>query len=187
MLTTVLRDMRVRPPAAIDAEVVIDFPDSQFPDVEAAWTAERGNLPASAEHVHWDWVRKLGSPNYRFVAITVGTSVEGLMAVARSPRPSRLTAGVQTLYVSFLEAAPWNLPMHPSGIRFRGCGKSLLAVACRMSETDGFGGRVLLSSLPQAESFYRACGMTECGIDHGLLYFEYREADAAALRARVGI
>jgi hypothetical protein len=72
-------------------------------------------------------------------------------------------------------------------MRFRGCGKSLLAAACRMSKADGLDGRVLLSSLPQAESFYRTCGMAECGIDHGLLYFEYSEADAATLRGRVGI
>ncbi len=187
MLTTILRDMRVRPPAVVDAEVMIDFPDGRFPDVEAAWTAERGNLPASAEHVHWDWVRKLGSPNYRFVAITVGTSVEGLMAIARQPRASRLTAGVQAVYVDFIEVAPWNLPWYPSGARFKWVGKSLLATACRLSEQAGCGGRVALSSLSQAEGFYRTCGMRECGTNYGMVYFEYTEADATTLRTQIGV
>jgi hypothetical protein len=186
MLTTLLRDLRTQPPAVVDAEVVIDFPDSRFPDVEAAWDAERHQL-LSAEHRHWDWLRKLGHPDYRYVAVTLGESVEGLMAVAKLPRPSRLTAGVQALYVEFIEVAPWNLPEHPNGRRFHGVGKALLAAACRVSAIDGCGGRTALSSLPQAEGFYRTCGMTECGTNYTLVYFEYTEADAATFRAGVGI
>lgn len=186
MLTTLLRDLRTQPPTVVDAEVVIDFPDSRFPDVEAAWTADRRQL-LSAEHRHWDWLRKLGHPDYRYVAITIGPSVEGLMAVAKVPRPSQLTVGVSSLYVGFIEAAPWNLAAHPNGVRFSGTGSSLLATACRMSADAGLGGRVLLSSLAQAESFYRRCGMTECGPNYTLVYFEHSEADAASFRARVGI
>jgi hypothetical protein len=186
VLTTLLRDLRTQPPTVVDAEVVIDFPDSRFPDVEAAWDAERHQL-VSAEHRHWDWLRKLGNPDYRYVAVTLGTSVEGLMAVAKAPRPSRLTAGVQALYVEFIEVAPWNAPQHPNGRRFNWVGKSLLAAACRMSATAGFGGRVGLSSLPQAEGFYRTCGMTECGTSYTLVYFEYTEADAATLRTQTGL
>ncbi len=186
MLTTLLRDLRTTPPAVVDAEVVIDFPDSRFPDVEAAWDAERHQL-MSAEHRQWDWLRKLGNPDYRYVAVTVGASVEGLMAVAKQPRPSQLTAGVQTLYVAFIEAAPWNLPWHPQGVRHKGTGAGLLGTACRMSHVDGLGGRVLLLSLSQAEGFYRACGMKECGTNYGMLYFEMTEVDAAALRAKVRV
>lgn len=186
MLTTLLRDLHAQPSVVVDAEVVIDFPDSRFPDVETAWTAERRQL-MSVEHRHWDWLRKLGNPDYRYVAVTLGASVEGLMAVAKVPRPSRLTAGVQTLYVEFIEAAPWNHPSHPNGRRFHGVGKALLAAACRMSDADGFGGRVALSSLPQSEGFYRTCGMKECGTHYTLVYFEYTEAEAATLRAGVGI
>jgi hypothetical protein len=186
MLTTLLRDLRTQPPTVVDAEVVIDFPDTRFSDVEAAWTAERHQL-VSAEHHRWDWLRKLGNPDYRYVAVTLGASVEGLMAVAKLPRPSQLTAGVLSLYVAFIEAAPWNLSAHPAGIRFGGTGSSLLAAACRMSEDNGLGGRVLLSSLPQAERFYRRCGMTECGPNYTLVYFEYSEAAAASFRARVGV
>jgi hypothetical protein len=186
VLTTLLRDLRTSPPSVVDAEVVIDFPDSRFPDVEATWTAGR-QLLVSAEHRRWDWLRKLGNPDYRYVAVTLGTSVEGLMAVAKVPRPSQLSAGVSSLYVGFIEVAPWNLAAHPNGVRYSGTGSSLLATACRMSEDAGLGGRVLLSSLAQAESFYRRCGMTECGPNFTLVYFEYSEADAAAFRARVGI
>lgn len=187
MLTTLLRDLRTQPPAVVDAEVVIDFPDSRFPDVEAAWSADRRAMTGVAEHAHWDWVRKLGHPDYRYVAVTLGRSVEGLMAVAKVPRPSQLTVGVSSLYVGFIEAAPWNLTAHPNGVRFSGTGSSLLATACRMSEDAGLGGRVLLSSLAQAESFYRRCGMTECGPNYTLVYFEYSEAAATSFRARVGI
>jgi hypothetical protein len=186
VLTTLLRDVRTQPPTVVDAEVIIDFPDARFPDVEAAWSAERRQL-LSAEHRNWDWLRKLGRPDYRYVAITLGPSVEGLMAVEKVPRPSQLTVGVSSLYVAFIEVAPWNLLAHPAGIRFRGTGKSLLAAACRMSHDDGLGGRVLLSALPQAESFYRACGMTECGPTYSLVYFEYSDAAATSFRARVGI
>jgi len=187
MLTTILRDLRTNPPTDIDAEVVLDFPDSRFPDVEATWSADRLGLAGGAEHRHWDWLRKLGSPNYRYVAVTLGTSVEGLMAVARTPRPCRLSAGLQVLYVDFIEVAPWNLPWHPNGMRFSGTGKSLLAAACRASDADGFSGRVALASLPQAEGFYRACGMTEGGTSYGMVYFEYTEAAAQAFRSRVGV
>jgi hypothetical protein len=152
----------------VTADVVIDFPDGRFPDVEAAWTAERRQL-LSAEHQRWDWLRKLGNPDYRYVAVTLGASVEGLMAVAKQPRPSQLTVGVSSLYVAFIESAPWNLRAHPNGVRFGGTGSSLLAAACRMSEDVGLGGRVLLSSLSQAESFYRRCGMTECGPNYSLV------------------
>lgn len=186
MLTTLLRDLRTQPPAVVDAEVVIDFPDSRFPDVEAAWAAERRQL-LSAEHRNWDWLRKLGNPDYRYVAVTLGPSVEGLMAVAKLPRASQLTAGVSSLYVAFIEVAPWNLPWHPQGVRYRGTGAALLGTACRMSHAGGFGGRVLLSSLSQAEGFYRACGMKECGTNYGMVYFEMPEADAATLRAKVRV
>lgn len=186
MLTTLLRDLRTNPPTVIDAEVVIDFPDARFPDVEAAWGAERHGL-LSAEHRHWDWLRKLGRPDFRYVAVTVSASVEGLMAVAKMPHPSRLTGGAQSLYVEFIEAAPWNLPAHPNGPRFKLVGKSLLATACRMSEQAGFDGRIGLASLPQSEGFYRGCGMRECGTLYTLVYFEYSEADAAALRTQIGV
>ena len=76
------------------ADVVIDFPDGRFPDVEAAWDAERHQL-MSAEHRHWDWLRKLGSPDYRYVAVTLGASVEGLMAVAKLPVVEIKSAGLE--------------------------------------------------------------------------------------------
>ena len=187
MLTTILRDLRTTPPTDVDAEVVIDFPDSRFPDVEAAWSAERLALAGTVQHAHWDWIRKLGNPDYRYVAVTLGASVEGLMAVARQPRASSLAVGEQLLYVAVVEVAPWNLHEHPSGARFRGVGRALVASACRLSYDAGFDGRIALSSLPQADGFYRTCGMTECGTNYGLVYFELDEATAAALRTQVGV
>lgn len=109
------------------------------------------------------------------------------MAVAKAPRASQLVAGVQALYVAFIEVAPWNLTWHPQGVRHKGTGVALLGTACRLSHTYGFGGRVLLSALPQAEGFYRACGMKECGTSYGMLYFEMSEADATTLRAKVRV
>lgn len=76
MLTTLLLDQRTSPPSPVVAEIDADFPDSRFLDVEASWATERRQL-VSAEHGHWDWMRKLGHPDYRYVAVRLGTSVGG--------------------------------------------------------------------------------------------------------------
>lgn len=184
-MDTILADYRVTPPLAVQARVEIDFPDTRFGDVERLWSPERLRLPGSAEHGHWDWLRKVGSSRHRFVAVEVGVSVEGVMAVVRSPVASRLSPGEQALEVGFIEVAPWNLKGHPDGGRYELVGSSLLRVAVWLSENAGHRGRVGLAALPQAEGFYRRCGMKHAGWQYGLVYFEYDEASAASFLAQV--
>lgn len=175
MWDTWLFDNRTTSPTPVLAQIEIDFLDVRFWDVELAWKPERARLSPPPQHSHWDWVRKIGSLRLRFVGVTIGVEVQGLMAVARAFTPSELSPGKQALYVEFLESAPWNLKEHPDGVRYRGVGKTLLAAAVQMSLDAGMGGRVGLSALPQAVGFYSHCGMTACGRHHGMVYFEYSE------------
>lgn len=88
-------------------------------------------------------MRKIGSIRFRFVGITLGMEVQGLMATARALTPSELSPGKQALYVEFLESAPWNLKEHPDGVRYGRVGRSLLAAAVQMSLDAGLDGRVV--------------------------------------------
>jgi hypothetical protein len=91
--------------------------------------------------------------------------------------------------VDYLESAPWNLQGSVVLPRFLGVGTVLLAEAVRLSVEDGFGGRVGLHSLPQAEAFYARCRMTNSGADpdyYDLTYFEYTGHQAAEWLATIG-
>ncbi len=182
----VLLDRTANPPVPVDAEVIRDFPDAALAVVESLWTPERARLPASMDHTHWDWIRKIGLPAFEFLAVVAGGQVEGLATVARSPASSKLAPGVLVTYLAFLETAPWNLKGHPSGGRFRGVGEALLEEAVLLAHHHGNAGRVLLSSLAQAEDFYRRKGMTEIGTTAGLVQFECTEAQAQAFLATRG-
>lgn len=189
MLTTLLRDLRTVPSVGVGAVVVRDFPDSAFGDVERLWGPERLRLPRSKQHTHWDWVRKIGWTGFRFLAVHVGNSVEGLAALKRQPQPSLLMPSAELVELAFLEAAPWNVDGHPDGVWYQGVGTALLIEAVRISRETGHAGRVQLSALPQAEDWYRRRGMTEVGPQppFGLVYFEYTQAQADALLARYGV
>jgi hypothetical protein len=184
-----LIDCRSTPPGAIGGVVIRDFPDSAFGDVERVWGPERGRLPPTKQHTSWDWVRKIGWTAFRFLAVQVGNSVEGLAALKRSPLPSLTTPSDFTVEIAILEAAPWNVDGHPDGIRYRGVGTALIVEAVLLSREAGHAGRVQLSALPQAESWYRRRGMTEVGPQppYGLVYFEYTQAQADDLLARNGV
>lgn len=90
------------------------------------------------------------------------------------------------VYIEYLSTAPWNLIDLVSKInvepRFRAVGTSLLSTTVEYSLKHGFCGRIGLSALPQAVSFYRdACKMTDLGIvdfHDSLRYFEFTEEQA---------
>jgi hypothetical protein len=179
----------------IAADVVRDFPFGSLAAVEAAWAAARARAdaaagPAGLEHGHWDWRNKVQAARsgaYDLIAVEAEGEVQGLMAVARRPRPAR-RAAAEVLYVDYLETAPWNLKVFAAP-RFVGVGTALLADAVRLSMEGGFGGRVGLHSLAQAEPFYARCGMTVVGPDpgyYGLTYFEYTGVEAADWLAAIG-
>lgn len=163
-----------------------------MPEVEAAWTPARIRLAAAMasagerlESSHWDWRDKMwsaGQARHRLVAVECEGEVQGLMAVEVQPRPAVFPPAGPVLYVDYLEAAPWNLRRPVQRPRFLGTGTALIGEAVRQSLERGYGGRVGLHALPQAERFYaERCRMTPHGPDnryYDLLYFEYRE-DAA--------
>ena len=62
-----------------------------------------------------------------------------------------------------------------------------MCVAANFAIQMGFDGRVGLHSLPQSESFYRRCGMTEFWRDpeyQYLLYFEMPQSQSTNLLAK---
>ena len=93
-----------------------------------------------------------------------------------------IQAGKPLVYVEYLEVAPWNRS-DSAEQRFRGVGTALMTAAVDLSLSEGFGGRMALHSLPQAENYYRDfCGMTDLGIDasyDNLHYFEMTTHQAA--------
>lgn len=96
------------------------------------------------------------------------------------------TRGESIVYVDYLQVAPWNRRTLTSP-RFVGVGTVLMSVAANFAIQMGFDGRVGLHSLPQSESFYRRCGMTEFWRDpeyQCLLYFEMPQSQSTNLLAK---
>lgn len=174
--------------AVVVATLTADFPSERLAEVEAAWAPWRARDPA-AEHGHWDWRAKADPDLLRWLRLFAveRDGVQGLMAVLNRPAPSRLDAGAQLVYVSAVEAAPWNLPQFTDSPVYAGCGTQLLVAAIVMSEELGWGGRIGLHALARAESFYEHFGLTRVGPDaeYGrLVYYELAPEIAARLRSR---
>ncbi|MGL6094897.1 MAG: hypothetical protein ACRC7O_03715, partial [Fimbriiglobus sp.] len=176
----VVQIARVNPPELVRAEVVRDIPSERLRDIEAAWRPSRRALPG-VEHGHWDWRNKLdpvAAGLLRVIALEQSGRVEGLMAVATTPRESVLDGRRRgVLYIDFLESAPWNLPSTDQLPVFTGVGRALMVEAVLLSFEVMCGGRIGLHSLPQTEGFYATgCGMTRVGPDPNyqfLTRFEY--------------
>lgn len=199
-LDVYLVDARRDPLALVPAVVWIDVPADRLSTIEDEWRAARRDAAAvveagggSAEHAHWDWrdkTRSVESGRHRLVALDCDGQTQGVMAVyARPMRTAVEPVGAAALYVDFLESAPWNQSIPPLTPRYKAVGTQLVLAAIHMSRVAGWGGRVGLESLPQAERFYRDhCRMTPVGRSErtGLLYFEYTEEQAAAWAAEKG-
>jgi len=181
------------------ASLYRDYPAAELDTIEAQWAAARQEAETAGlaagltplEHSHWDWRNKalsVASGHHRLVAIKVGGDVQGVMAVWRSPRPSRLGEG-PVVYVDYLEAAPWNLKRFTTAPRYIGVGTVLIAEAVRVSREAGLGG-VGLHSLPQAETFYQdRCRMVRVGPDpdyYELTYFEFTDQRAREWLVAIG-
>jgi len=184
------RIVRLVPPEIIAARIAHGVPADRLTEIEAAWHPMRTVIALAhpgVEHAHWNWrnkVESVASGVRRLFAVDHEGQTQGLMAVSTGPRPGVLAGpGRPVLYVDYLEVAPWNLRLPTRDPRFTGVGKALIAEAVRTSLGAGYGGRVGLHSLSQAEAFYTAgCGMTRVGPYagyHNLVYFEYTELQAA--------
>ena len=131
------------------------------------------------EHWNWDWSNKAGKLDllaYRCMGIEHGGCMQGLMMLSTLAVEGRLEGqvGKAVLYVEYIESAPWNNIELVEKPQFAGVGVSLLEAAIEFSEKEGFGGRIGLHSLRQAEPYYRKY-MTDLGPDSGeseLRYFE---------------
>lgn len=153
---------------------------------EAQWRAYAiSNNFDRGESEHWDWGLKGKTfhlnPNYITFALESGGRCQGMMAV-KWPNASYITFGAETLYVDYIEVAPWNRK-NCGDREFAGLGPMLIYTAIRLSEALGFNGRLTLCALPSAESFYHRIGMVECGMNAGynppLRAFEFDDATAA--------
>lgn len=169
--------------------------------VDGEWRSERSivmqellaaRVPRNKwpQSLHWDWVKKapmleeLGTMCFGIVCDSQWQGV--MLAKASSLHVARLAAdkGKELLYVDFLEIAPWNWPIpeiNRAG-KYGAIGPVLFWKAVKLSEEEGFHGRVGLHALPQSEVFYtEVCKMTPIGRDaskQNLLYFELSRDEA---------
>jgi hypothetical protein len=190
---------------AVDAAVVSPLTEKHLEDWRDLWRTHQtealrrlsrsGILPISgrAQHGHWSWEQKeaaiRGVLAYQGYAVEARGVTQGMMIVdltgeCRLPEQ----AGKPLIYVLFVESAPWNRPQFGQLPIFQGVGSILLGTAINLSHDEGFGGRLGLHSLPQADSFYRdKLGMTELGPDiskQNLRYFEMTPGQANDFAAR---
>ena len=158
----------------------------------------RASVPPARwpQSLHWDWSRKAPQLDMLAVsaaAIECGDEWQAAMMTKTAPYLARSEAdrGKPVLYVDFLEVAPWNwrlveIAQEP---RFKVAGTVLLRHAVQQSVQEGFHGRVGLHSLPQAEGYYRACGMEAMAgtsDPEGLRWFEFtRQAAESFLEGRI--
>ncbi|MBZ9764802.1 GNAT family N-acetyltransferase [Mesorhizobium sp. CA8] len=139
---------------------------------------------------HWNWRDKVDRINgllaFQTFAIMCEGQLQGLMQMNSARSLCRLPeqAGKHLAYVDYVETAPWNRPNIASKPRYRGVGITMIRAAIEHSRDLGFHGRIGLHSLPQSETFYANCGMTDLGIDgtyENLRYFEMTSSQADAL------
>jgi hypothetical protein len=208
--TTFLIDLRSPGRPEVEAFVEAGLAPTGLDLVEKDWGAARRDLAGRAaafglapiEHGHWDWRNKrraVAADLYSIVAIwtaevsLVGATplreFQGVMAVEKRPRVSQLGNG-SVVYLDYVEVAPWNHPWFSPHRKYAAVGTALVSEAIRLSCDLGFGGRIGLHSLPQAEEFYASrCKMTRVGTDptyHDLTYFEYTSKQALDWLAGTG-
>lgn len=179
----------------VEADLVDELTRADLVQIHNAWAPVRlealkhlqeAKLPWP-EHWHWDWSRKaelLEMLAFRCLGIGRGGDMQGLMMLSTIAGRGRLPGqqGKAVLNVEYLESAPWNFRYPAATPRFLGVGVALLEAAIDFSEGEGFGGRIGLHSLPQAEDFYRRY-MTDLGLDpHHPQRLRYFEMDADTIR-----
>jgi hypothetical protein len=175
----------------VEAELWDEIRQSDLDDWEQHWKPARAAAVAQLKadavpkhllpvHTHWDWQKKftllgglLMTATYSVTAngLTQGLAMANLTASAIEPSQ----AGRSMVYLSYLEAAPWNQPELVGQPRLLGSGTTLLTAVVERSIKDGMSGRLGLHSLPRSEAFYRKHGFIDLGADgkcHGLRYFE---------------
>ncbi|MEW5687284.1 MAG: GNAT family N-acetyltransferase [Pseudomonadota bacterium] len=184
----------------VEAELVDAIEEAHLDLVDADWApavvtrlkqlVDQGRTPADwPQSWHWNWRNKMdrirGLASCPTYAILCEGKVQGLMQLNDSKARCRIAeqAGLDLVYVDFVESAPWNRSEIVDSPRFKGVGSIMLAAAIETSRDLGFKGRIGLHSLPRSEPFYARSGMTDLGIDgtsENLKYFEMTPDQAAA-------
>jgi hypothetical protein len=184
---------------SVEAELRDSIEQAQIDDWALHWvpmvlavTRELVNMrvPRSQwpQSLHWDWAQKTarvqGLLAFRGFSVVAQGVTQGLAQVnlTKSARESS-QMGKPLVYLEYLEVAPWNRPELGRTPRLRGVGSALVQAAVALSDEEGFKGRIGLHSLPQANDFYRRCGMTDLGPDpayQNLSYFEMTPEQARA-------
>jgi hypothetical protein len=194
-----LIDLRRDPPVAIDAILHLHCAPGILQEAEASWgpirrkaaedalaSQDPARINAFPQHFHWDWCKKQGFLSllsYRSMAIECEGDWHGLSMLDLDSHRSWFDRKRPLVYVEFLETAPWNIVGFGLPRRFGGVGDQLMRAAVELSIAMGWDGRLGLHSLPQAEAFYRRCGMSDLGIDpakENLRYFELTREQASA-------
>jgi len=141
---------------------------------------------------HWKWarfVRKLRQSEWlRCVAVrTEDGAVQGA-AIFERAGASNLEEGERAAYIHYLAAAPGNrrdFAQHPS---YYGIGEGLLTLIVAQSYDWGYGGRVVLYSLPGALGFYKKFDFVETGERFGdIIHLELPPTAAEGLLEKVEV
>ena len=150
--------------------------------IETIW---QGMLSeAQQPDMDWNWAYKLrlatGDPRFEAYVVERDQLAHGVILLEtqwhRSQLDSPINRRSQLVYVEYLAAAPWNRRRIEDPPFFAGTGRALMMFARQRSVALGYGGRVGLHSLPEAEGFYQKMMMPDYGADpdkDGLVYFEY--------------
>jgi hypothetical protein len=93
---------------------------------------------------------------------------------------SRQAAGKHLVYIDFLATAPWNRYSMQDIPDYKGVGSAMLDYAIWRSLELGYGGRIGLHALPDAEGFYLKRNLTNFGVDLDKEYLTYFELDDAS-------
>lgn len=184
----------------VTASFLYRVPRTHVEQTEIAWRVYREQLlnrPAQERHkgpenARWDWIRKrqeVDEDHGDVCAIEAEGRLQGLVLYAFAARPSRTSAilGEPTMYVEYLEAAPYNLiSFVGEEARFGGVGTQLLLGAIDVSRRFGWRGRLSLHALAGAREFYRRMGFCDFGFDRneGLHYFELTGAAVTSFPSR---
>lgn len=176
---------------AIEQTQIDDWASYWLPEtlkIIQALIAQRVPSEQWPQSLHWNWMNKTaqvqGLLAYRGFSVVADNVTQGMAQVDLTKSAKEVSqAGKPLVYIEYLEVAPWNRPEIGTTPRLRGVGTALLTASVALSFEQEFKGRIGLHALPQADTFYRRCGMTDLGQDpayHNLRYFEMTNAQANA-------